>query len=119
MTGGRRPLTWRTVAALIALGMLAGSGCVHTTQVRPLGGSGGVVLDADDVVHLMLRAGFEEERILELGPDLRDALAHGGTARIEKDNQVEAIFSVSGTEVYVSTRAHGNFVYDTGSKSFQ
>lgn len=119
MTGGRIAMTWQAAAAVCALGLLFGPGCVHTTQVRSLGGSGGVVLDADDIVNMMQRAGFDDDKILETGTDLRNALAYSGAARIETHNTVEAIFSVSGTEIYVSTRANGNFVYDSEGKSFR
>ena len=100
-------------------GLLVVTGCVTTTQVKPLAGSGGIALDADDIVCMMQRAGFKDEKIMDTGADLRDALAESGSARIENGNQVEAIFSLSDPLIYVSTRANGNFIYDTKSKTFR
>ena len=70
-----------------------------------------VDLSPDDVARIMLRAGFTHDQILDLGPDLRDALAGSGAAGIRMGEWTEAMVSVSGQRVYVSTRRRGSFVY--------
>jgi len=96
------------------LGMV---GCAHT-QAQVIAGSNHEVanLSAEDTVRIMLRAGFINEQILELGTDLRNELARSGAAQIHVGDKVEAIFAVDGDYVYVSSRLRGSFIYDLRKK---
>ncbi len=72
-----------------------------------------IALTADDIVKVMRRAGFSDERILDLGTDLRNALAASGAAQIEVANTVEAIFAVRDKNLHVSSYRRGNFIFNT------
>ncbi len=76
-----------------------------------------VVLDADDVVRVMLSAGFDEEQILDLGTELRNGLAMHGATQIRAGNKVRAVFAVQEGCVHVSTMSRGSFVYDVEKKA--
>ena len=75
-------------------------------------------LEADDVVVTMRRAGFSDQEIIELGPEVRNTLASTGAAMIRVGDKVKAIFAVDGNFLHVSTRARGSFIYDLGKKVF-
>ena len=89
------------------------TGCANIeSRVIPVGNPEVTALIAEDIARIMLRAGFSEEQILELGTDLRNELSQSGAAQIYINGKVEAIFAVSGKCVYVSSRKKGSFVYD-------
>lgn len=69
-------------------------------------------LDADDVVHVMRRAGFSDEQILALGTELRNALLYSGAVQVKLRDKVEAVFAVHGDYVFITTRLRGSFIYD-------
>ena len=93
------------------LGMV---GCAHTrAQVTPVSNRDVAALSAEDIVRVMLRAGFPDEQILELGTDLRNGLARSGAAQISIEDKVEGIFAVDSDFVYVSSR-HGRGGYGNG-----
>lgn len=81
-------------------------------EIIPLGNQDVVVLNADDVVQVMRRAGFSDQQVLELGTDLRSALLHAGAAQIKLRDKVEAVFAVHGDYVFITTRLRGSFIYD-------
>jgi len=60
----------------------------------------------------MLRAGFSDEQILQLGTDLRNELARSGAAQISVGDKVEATFAVRGDYVYVTAYKRGSFIYE-------
>jgi hypothetical protein len=66
----------------------------------------------------MRRAGFSDQEILDLGPEIRNTLASTGAAMIRIGDKVKAIFAVDGKFLHVSTRARGSFIYDLGKKVF-
>ena len=70
-----------------------------------------IALSADNVVTLMRRAGFSDQQILDLGTDLRNALATEGAAQVQVKDKVEAIFAVSGSQVHVSSYQRGSFIF--------
>jgi hypothetical protein len=99
--------------ALVGLG-----GCSRSrlptrgTEVVALPNRQVVELNSDDVVKVMLRSGFPDEAVLELGTDLRNALAVQGSARIRIGKRTEALFAVVGDYLHVSSRTRGSFIYD-------
>ncbi|UCC96730.1 MAG: hypothetical protein JSW66_12900 [Phycisphaerales bacterium] len=107
-------ITTRLALLLLALGMI---GCARNRagiQIIPLSNRNVLVLNADDVIQVMGRAGFSEQQILEYGPDVRDGLAQSGAVQVRINNKVEAVFAVNldrGDCVYISTRIRGNFIY--------
>jgi len=69
-------------------------------------------VSAEYVVQVMLRAGFSDEQILQLGTDLRNELARSGAAQISVGDKVEATFAVQGDYVYVTAYKRGSFIYE-------
>jgi len=103
-----------TVLLLLALNF---TGCAHPPanaklQIIPMSNHEIADLRADDIVLIMRRAGFSDDQILELGPDLREGLLESGAAQFKVGNKIEAIFAIHGDCVYVSTRMRGSFIYD-------
>jgi len=94
------------------------AGCAGL-EVKALGNAEVIALDGEDVVHLMRRAGFSDEEVLEHGTDLRNALALEGSAEVRSEGKVEALFAVSGHHVHVTTRDHGSVIYDAETKTFR
>ena len=71
------------VCALVALGGCSRSSLpTRGTEVVAVPNRQVVELNSDDVVRIMLRSGFSDAAVLELGTDLRNALAVQGSARI-------------------------------------
>ena len=103
---------------VLSLSVLLGTaGCAHTqAQVIPVSNREVAALSAEDTVRIMLRAGFTNEQILELGTELRNELARSGAAQINVGSKVEAIFAVDGDYVYISSRLKGSFIYDLRKK---
>jgi hypothetical protein len=103
---------------VLSLSALLGTvGCAHNqAQVIPVSNREVAALSAEDIVRVMLRAGFSDEQILELGTDLRNELARSGAAQIDVGDKVEAIFAIDGDYVYVSSRLRGSFIYDIEQK---
>ncbi len=75
-------------------------------------------LDAEDVVMIMVRAGFSDEQIIQYGTDLRNKLSSSGAAQIHIKEKVEAILAVNSDCVYVSSKTKGNFIYNYKEKGF-
>ena len=74
-------------------------------------------LSADDIVRVMLRAGFGEAEILQFGAELRNCLSSTGAAHIVVDGHVEAIFAVDGERLHVASHRRGSFIYDLARQS--
>lgn len=83
-------------------------------KIVPLGNQDVIELSADDVVRVMRRAGFSDEQILELGPELRDGLAESGAAQVRLKDKVEVVFAVHGKYLFITSRLRGSFIYDVG-----
>ena len=63
----------------------------------PISNAHATALEAEDIVKIMLNAGFDDETILELGTDIRNKLADPGAVRIFRKGVVEAIMCCSTT----------------------
>jgi len=109
-----------TGLALLTLAAAVLGGCEQPQQMRVISVANQDVasLQADDVVVTMRRAGFTDQEILDLGPDVRNTLASSGAAMIRIGDKVRAIFAVDGNFLHVSTRGRGSFIYDLGKKVF-
>ncbi|NQU44524.1 hypothetical protein HQ520_14630 [bacterium] len=104
--------------ALLLLCLLGQIGCAGL-KVTPLPSPHIVALDTDDTVRILRRGGFSDKEILELGADLRDALAIQGAARICNGHITEAIFAVHDPFLHVSTRKRGTFIYNLEKRQFR
>ncbi|HYG75123.1 MAG TPA: hypothetical protein VEK08_08980 [Planctomycetota bacterium] len=69
-------------------------------------------LGAEDILALMRAAGLTDKSIVDLGPDLRTALATTGGATIRVAGKVEAICMAEPHRIVVTSRMRGPFVYD-------
>ena len=101
-------------AALCILGAGLVGGCAALPgfqSVAPFGNKDVAELSADQVVDLMRRAGFSDEEVLDLGVDLRNALAINGGARIRRGEQTRGIFVVHGGYVYAAVQGRGNIIF--------
>ena len=86
----------------------------YNTRVIALSNNGDVIaLSAEDIVRVMQQAGLSDEQILELGTDLRNALASSGAAQIQVGEVVEAIFAVRGNYLHVSSYHRGSFIFNS------
>lgn len=107
-----------TLGVVLAAGLLL-SGCASQQEtgedmtISPINsGHGTLALDADDMIRIMTRAGFNHEQILNLGPTLRNAIAQYGGARVrEKRKLTRAMFLVQGNEIYGMAMEGGPFMY--------
>ncbi|MBN1804756.1 MAG: hypothetical protein JW837_05860 [Sedimentisphaerales bacterium] len=97
---------------LLALGI---GGCVGNRgfEIYPLSNQNRLTLNSDDIVRVMRRAGFSDNQILQYGEDLHLALAQHGAAQIKIQRKLQAVFAINGDAVYISSRATGNFIYNT------
>ncbi|MEX0776379.1 MAG: hypothetical protein WD042_11800 [Phycisphaeraceae bacterium] len=99
------------VLALWIGSCLVGCAATQQEQVLEMPSKEVAELTADDVVRVMLFAGFSHEQILELGTAVRNALAATGGASIHVDGRTEALLSVDSRRLYVSSRRRGSFIY--------
>jgi VCBS repeat-containing protein len=98
--------------------LLAMVGCAHRpAQIIPVSNLDVAALSTEDIVQVMLQAGFSDKQIVEFGTDLRNELARSGAAQINVRGKVEAIFAVHGDYVYVSSYLKGSFIYDLTKES--
>ena len=108
------------VAGLAALGLLVMTllGCqTATLRVVPAASEQHTALTADDIVLMMRQAGFSDGDILKHGTNVRNALATHGTARVETDDVVRAIFFAQKDTVHVTTSTGKPFFYRIRSES--
>jgi hypothetical protein len=98
--------------ALLALGI---NGCTGNRgfEIFPLNNQNVLTLSSDDIVRVMRRAGFNDNQILQHGEDLHLALSQYGAAQIKIQKKIQAVFAINGDAVYISSRATGNFIYNT------
>ncbi|MEX0655610.1 MAG: hypothetical protein WD534_14080 [Phycisphaeraceae bacterium] len=94
---------------LLACGTLLG-GCQSAQEparVSAMSTSHTAALDAPQVVRIMRYAGFSDEQILDLGTDVRNAVAQAGGANIRIGERTEALLAVEGQTLHVSSRSGG------------
>jgi hypothetical protein len=66
----------------------------------------------------MRRIGIPDDQILNLGPNLRDALRGTGAAAIAYGGQLQVMLAVSEDHLFVQSRSQGSFIYDLKDKRF-
>lgn len=105
------------IAALLGSVVLSIVGCGYTAEIQvvPVGSKNVLELTAPDIVKIMKRSGFSDQQILTYGPQVKDSLARSGGVQIMVGRTVEAIFGVSGNEIYITTRASGSFIYNVNT----
>ena len=81
-------------------------------------GGQAVNLTADETVRIMRRIGIPDDQILNLGPNLRDALRGTGAAAIAYGGQLQVMLAVSEDHLFVQSRSQGSFIYDLKDKRF-
>ncbi|MCY2924370.1 MAG: hypothetical protein NT031_02860 [Planctomycetota bacterium] len=115
----RRSATMGAGLALLTLAAALG-GCERPQKMRvtSLPDRDVAALRADDIVLVMRRAGFSDQEVVELGADIRNTLATSGGAMVQIGARVEAMFSVDGKFLHVTTRTKGSFIYDLVKKAF-
>lgn len=69
-------------------------------------------LSGNDVVEIMRSAGFSDEQIVQYGLEVHDGLARSGAVQIDVNGRTEAIFAIKGSDVYISTKLRGMFIYN-------
>jgi hypothetical protein len=75
---------------------------------------------ADDIVAMMLKVGFSEQQIVEMGETLRNALVSSGAAEVRRGKEVGAIFAVYKNDtIFIQTRRGGTYIYDVRNGRFQ
>ena len=106
-----------TLFVLLLSALFAVAGCVdRNPKIVSVDNREVAALSAEDIVRVMLRGGFTNEQILELGTELRNKLAFSGAAQINEGDKVQAILAVNNGYVYVSSRQRGSFIYDLRKK---
>jgi len=115
-----KPLKAYLAGALALLSVVAAAGCANPgPRVVVLGNRHVVALDADDVVRIMRRAGFSDQEILDLGTDVRNALASAGAVEIRAGRKVEAILAADERYLRGTSRRGGGFIYDVEKRVFR
>lgn len=74
-------------------------------------------LNADDIVRIMQRIGFQDEQILELGTDLHNALRFSGAASVTYKKRTIALFAAEGDYVHIRSRS-ASFDYQISKGQF-
>ena len=107
--------------SFLAMAMAAGCSTFEpgSQRVVALNNQDVVALDANDMVRIMRRAGLSDQQVLDLGTDLRNALASAGAAHVVCEKKVEVIFVVDGDVVRATTRHRGTFIYDVKRRAFR
>ncbi len=90
-----------------------------TLRIEPVSSQEIADLSPDDVVRIAKRIGFTDQQILDLGPDLHNALLLSGAARVRYKDQVEALLRVQGDHVLIYSRSRGSHVYNLTRGDFR
>jgi len=99
--------------------LLCFAGCKSVKlNISPVGNPDVADLTAEDIVLILIRAGFTEDQVMVLGTALHNQLSTSGAVEINGENKVEAIIAVSGDCIYVSSRMRGHFIYNYKEKGF-
>ncbi|HEQ60108.1 MAG TPA: hypothetical protein ENN74_00710 [Firmicutes bacterium] len=93
------------------------SACSHTPKrtgecrVIPIQSREAQTLSAREIAGLLIWSGFDANETLELGVDLRNALAFYGGAQVMMNRKTEALFAIHKPYVHVSSKRRGSFIY--------
>jgi hypothetical protein len=87
-------------------------------RVEPLSNQEVADLNPDDMVLVTRRIGFNDQQILDLGPELHKALLLSGAARVFYKDRVEALLRVQGEHVIISSSSRGTALYNLARHSF-
>lgn len=94
------------VLALLLAPMLAG--CQGTKSqsatVAAMNTHHPVALEAYDVARAMREAGFSNEQILDIGTDVRNAIARSGGAQVRLGESTEALLAAEERHLHVTSR---------------
>jgi hypothetical protein len=85
---------------------------VRGLHVVPLPGKYVTQLRAADVVRILKNVGCSNEQVVDIGTDLRDALAKRGAAQIMIGKKAEALIQVNNNKVLISSVTRGMFEYN-------
>lgn len=69
-------------------------------------------VSAMSLAEAMLRVGFSNDEVLELGPGIRRALTRSGGAQASREGEIVALFSLREGKLYVTGTESGTFVLD-------
>lgn len=99
--------------AVIVLSVFAGCSTLGQQKaVMALPNRETASLESDDIIKIMQRAGFNDKQIIDYGTDLRNSLALQGSAQIQVQEKILAIFAIHGSYVHIISRITGNSIYD-------
>jgi len=74
-------------------------------------GGQAVDLKASEIIHIMQRIGLTREQIIDLGPDLRNAMRATGAAELMHGEQTVVRLAANEDHLFVQSRSQGSFVY--------
>jgi hypothetical protein len=102
------------ILVILLLVVLFGfAGCAESGfRIEPLSNHDKAYFSLQDIVGLMLQAGFSDDDIHFYGSDLRKVLTKSGAARVYINGEEEATFTVDDKSVYVSSKSKGIFIYN-------
>lgn len=90
----------------------------NALRIEPLSSQEVADLSPDDIVLVARRIGFTDQQILDLGPDLHNALLLSGAARVVYKQQVEALLRVQGDYLLIYSNSRGYHMYNLSSRGF-
>ncbi len=107
------------IVALVPV--LAVTGCTTTATlapnvarskqtVMPVVNGEATFVEPGLLAHVMLRAGFTSEEILEHGPGVAEALATSGAAQVRQGKAVSALMAIQSGQLIVTSLERGTFV---------
>jgi hypothetical protein len=114
-----RTVVFCLLAAACALG---GAGCAPEPPkpiVDAVAAPQQVELTPDDVVNVLRRAGFTNQEILEIGPQVRDAVAASGGVSITFNGKVQAILAAENGLLYITAAGRGTYMYRLDAHTFR
>lgn len=115
-SGGAARYRMKSIGRAVVLSLLVAA-CAGDTSLRratddvaPLSVGDPGEVNAHALASAMTRTGFSRDEVLELGPQIRRALAERGGAQARRRGQVHALFSHSDGQLYVTSGNTGTFV---------
>lgn len=90
----------------------ARTGSTALLRIEPLSNQEVADLSPDDVVRIAWQIGFTNQQVIDLGLDLRNALALSGGAQVLYKDKTEALLRVQGGYVLIHSASRGRHVYN-------